>query len=291
MDDKIISGRLIAKSIDEETKKMVLSARIKPSLTVVLVGNNPDSRAYIRQKKKRSELLDIAFALQIIPEDADITELLTCIKDLNNDNTVTGIIVQMPLPAVFIEKNKDVFPSSDISRFVIDAINPIKDVDGLTSVNIAKYVTGDTTGFRPATPQGIMAILDSKGYALKGKKVVVIGRSMIVGKPVMFLLLERGASVTLLHSQSEDIAAYTKQADVVIAAAGVRSMIKGDMIKKGSFLIDVGMTAIPGKGFGGDIDTEDVLPECAYVTPVPGGVGPLTVSFLMRNVVMAASHD
>ncbi|MFW6298469.1 MAG: bifunctional methylenetetrahydrofolate dehydrogenase/methenyltetrahydrofolate cyclohydrolase FolD [Bacillota bacterium] len=272
---QIIDGKALSKSIRAEVKKEVESLREKhgksPHLVVVLVGDNPASETYVRMKHKACEKAGIKSTT--INKDASIKEdeLLRLIHELNHDDDVHGILVQLPLPK-HIDANK-----------VINTIAYQKDVDGFHPMNIAALQIG-TEGIIPATPKGIMTLLDHTGIKLEGKNAVIIGRSNIVGKPVAQLLLKANATVTIAHSRTRNLSELAASADVLVAAVGRPKMVTADMVKEGATVIDVGVNRIEGK-LVGDVDFENVKDKAANITPVPGGVGPMTIASLLENTV------
>lgn len=281
----IIDGTRLAKEVEASLKEKIVKYHYerKPKLAIILIGSNPDSLRYIKRKNKKCDECGIDHELFTFEVDASVEAVISTISRLNVDERVDGILMQMPLPVDFVSRSQ----MSDVSRYLLDHIVPDKDVDGLGSMNIAKYVLGDTNGFVPATPQGVMYILQSINCVLEGKHVVIIGRSMIVGKPLAFLLLAKDAVVTITHSKTSSIADFTKDADIVIAAAGRPGLVQAEMIREGAVVIDVGISVGEDKSLSGDVDFNAVAKKASYITPVPGGVGPLTVAFLLDNLVKA----
>jgi methylenetetrahydrofolate dehydrogenase (NADP+)/methenyltetrahydrofolate cyclohydrolase len=287
---KIIDGKKIAseikKEIAEEVIKLKTAGKKVPHLAAILVGNNSSSETYVSNKVKDCE--EVGFKSTVIRFSSEITEtvLLKKIAELNNDPDVDGFIVQLPLPA-HISEHK-----------VIEAIDPRKDADGFHPVNIGKMVIG-LSGFLPATPYGIVELIRRYNIEISGKNCVVIGRSNIVGRPVSILLSQKGmdATVTVVHSRSKNIKDIVSHADIIIAAIGSPDFVKGDMVKEGVVVIDVGTTRIVSQetrsGFKlvGDVDFDSVAPKCSYITPVPGGVGPMTRVSLLRNTLIAAKKS
>jgi methylenetetrahydrofolate dehydrogenase (NADP+)/methenyltetrahydrofolate cyclohydrolase len=287
---KIIDGKKVAseirKEIAEEVAKLKTAGKKIPHLVAILVGNNGSSETYVANKVKDCE--EVGFKSTIIRFGKEITEtvLLEKITELNNDQDVDGFIVQLPLPS-HISENK-----------VIEAIDPQKDADGFHPVNIGKMVIG-LPGYLPATPYGIVELIRRYGIETSGRNCVVIGRSNIVGRPVSILLSQKGmdATVTVVHSRTKNIKDIVSQADIIIAAIGSPAFVKEDMVKNGAVVIDVGTTRIVSKetksGFKlvGDVDFENVAPKCSFITPVPGGVGPMTRVSLLRNTLIAAKRD
>ena len=283
---QIIDGNALSKQLREDVARRAtaLQARgITPGLAVVLVGDNPASQVYVRNKVKACADAGLHSVLE--KYNADLTEaaLLARVDALNNDPSIHGILVQLPLPA-HIDAHK-----------VIEAISPAKDVDGFHVASAGALMVGQP-GFWPCTPYGCMKMLESIGYKLRGKHAVVIGRSNIVGKPMALMLLQQNATVTICHSATADLKAMTLQADVIIAAVGKRNVLTADMVKPGAVVIDVGMNRIPEgeEGAGklcGDVDFAGVSQVAGYITPVPGGVGPMTITMLLVNTLEAAERE
>ena len=277
---QLIDGVALSKKLREEvtTRAKALKARgITPGLAVVLVGENPASQVYVRNKVKGCE--DCGFHSVLEKYDASMTEaeLLARIAALNADPSIHGILVQLPVPA-HIDANK-----------VIEAISPQKDVDGFHIASAGALMTG-MPGFWPCTPYGCMKMLESINYELKGKHAVVIGRSNIVGKPMALMLLQKNATVTICHSGTQNLKALTLQADVIVAAVGKRNMVTADMVKPGAVVLDVGMNRNDEGKLCGDVDFEGVRQVAGYITPVPGGVGPMTITMLLVNTLEAAER-
>lgn len=276
---KVVYGNEIAASIKEELKESINaikeSGKRLPCLVVVLVGENPASISYVTGKEKACLEIGMENRLLRLPEETSQEELLTLIQKLNKDTDVDGILVQLPLPA-HIDENEVLF-----------TIDPDKDVDGFHPCNIGKMMMGVET-FLPCTPKGIMVMLDHMGgNDLSGKKAVVIGRSNIVGKPVAQLLLQRNATVTIAHSRTKDIEKIASQADVLIAAVGKPRLIKANWVKAGAAVIDVGVNRDENNKLCGDVDFAEVEAKCSYITPVPKGVGPMTIAMLLSNTLEA----
>ena len=269
----IIDGKLVRKEMLEELKKKVHKLNENLSLLVIQVGNDEASNVYIKQKETAALEVGYNFIHKHYTEDISEEDLINSIQKYNNDNLITGIMVQMPIPKTLN------------STTILNTIDPLKDVDGLTSVNAGKLVQ-NIEGLVPCTAKGIIDLLDYYQIPLEGSNVVIIGRSILVGKPVSYLLTNRNASVTLLHSKSQNIKDYTKRADIVIVAVGIPHFLKEDMVKDNAIVIDVGISRIDGKLIG-DVDFDKVKDKCQYITPVPGGVGPMTVYELMNNVYLA----
>ena len=244
-------------------------------LAVILVGDDPASRVYVNGKKKACEELGIRSFEYALPADTREEELLGLLEQLNEDDNVDGILVQLPLPKHLNETT------------VIETIRADKDVDAFRYENVGRIMVGNAH-FLPCTPAGVMELIDRTGIDLTGKECVVIGRSNIVGKPQALLLLQRNATVTICHSKTRDLAEVTRRADVVVAAVGRANLITGDMIKEGAVVIDVGMNRLPDGKLCGDVEFASVSEKASYLTPVPGGVGPMTITMLMRNTIEAA---
>lgn len=269
-----LSGREPAAHIIENAKHIVKTMKRAPHLVVVLMGNDAASELYVKKKLQKAESIGVLATLMRLDESASEAELLSLVKKLNGDSAVDGFIVQSPIP-------KHV----NYSR-VVEAISPQKDVDGWTSTNMGRMFLGISETFMPATPMGIIKMLDYYKVEIAGKDVTVVGRGNVVGKPLAFMLLERNATVTICHSKTKDLAFHTKKADIVISAAGVPHIIKADMVKEGAYVVDVGTGSVGGKTVG-DVDFENVIKK-AHCSPVPGGVGPMTVAMLISNVIEAA---
>jgi methylenetetrahydrofolate dehydrogenase (NADP+)/methenyltetrahydrofolate cyclohydrolase len=286
-----IDGAAVAAKVLEETKQRVDALRqrgIQPGLAVVLVGNDPASRAYVRSKDRKAAELGLHSVKEELPADTTQEELLALVEKLNADPAVHGILVQSPPP-----------PQIDEAA-IVRAIDPRKDVDGFHPVNVAKLALEDPTGFVPCTPLGCIRLLQESGIETAGKNAVVVGRSMIVGKPMALLLMKRGpggdATVTVAHSRTKNLAAITRAADIVVAAIGRPHFLGSDHIREGTVVIDVGINRIDDpsnpKGYRlvGDVDYDAVAERCAAITPVPGGVGPMTIAMLMSICVTAAER-
>lgn len=275
---EIIDGKALSLELREAMKEEVTKLKavgIHPKLTVVLVGNHPASKSYVNGKKKACHETGIDSEILELSTSVTETELLQQIHKLNNDPTVHGILVQLPLPD-HIQEQK-----------VIEAIRPEKDVDGFHPVNIGRMMTGMDT-FLPCTPYGIITMLQSKSIPIKGQHAVVIGRSNIVGKPVAQLLLNHHATVTICHSQTKDLKNHTKQADILIVAIGKAHVVDESYIKEGATVIDVGINRLDNGTLTGDVDFQNVKEKAAYLTPVPRGVGPMTITMLLKNTIKAA---
>jgi len=288
MTAKIISGTEVAKAIREELKVEVTGLiekhGITPGLVTILVGEDPASQSYVAAKNKTAHALGIHSEQVTLPADTSEADLLALVDKYNKDPRINGILVQLPLPKHINEAN------------VLYAIDPDKDVDGFHPVNVGKMMLGEQC-FLPCTPHGILELLVRSGVQTSGAEVVVIGRSNIVGKPIANLMLQKraggNATVTLCHTRTRDMAAHCRRADILIAAVGVPKMVTADMVKDGVAIIDVGVNRIgmteSGKAIlAGDVDFEAVKEKASFITPVPGGVGPMTITMLMKNTVQAA---
>jgi methylenetetrahydrofolate dehydrogenase (NADP+)/methenyltetrahydrofolate cyclohydrolase len=286
-----IDGAAVAAKVMEETKARIaaLAQRgVRPGLAVVLVGDDPASRAYVRSKDRKAAELGLHSVKHELPADTGQATLLALVAELNADPSVHGILVQSPPPPQINEAE------------VVLAIDPRKDVDGFHPVNVAKLAMEDPTGFVPCTPLGCIRLLHEAGIETAGKSAVVVGRSMIVGKPMALLLMKRGpggdATVTVAHSRTRNLAEVTRGADIVIAAIGRPHFLGAEHIREGAVVIDVGINRVDDpthpKGYRlvGDVDYDAVAPKCAAITPVPGGVGPMTIAMLMANCVTAAER-
>lgn len=270
---EIINGKEIAENILNNIKKEVENFDVKPTLAVIIVGCDPASKVYVKNKIKKSEFLGFNSILKELPEDIQKEELLDVIKNLNNDKNVNGILLQLPLPKGLDEKD------------FLDEISPIKDVDGFTTYNSGKLFKGEKPYSIACTPKGIIKLLETKNINLEGKVAVVVGRSNIVGKPVANLLLQKNATVIQAHSKTKNLPEILKLADIIISATGKEEFIKGDMVKEGAIIIDVGITRNKNGKLTGDVDFESVYNKVSYITPVPGGVGPMTIATLMENTL------
>ncbi|MBN8710857.1 MAG: bifunctional 5,10-methylene-tetrahydrofolate dehydrogenase/5,10-methylene-tetrahydrofolate cyclohydrolase [Verrucomicrobia bacterium 61-8] len=288
---KQIDGAAVAQKVHQETRQRIeaLAARgIQPGLAVVLVGDDPASRAYVRSKDKRAAELGFYSVKKELPVTTTQEELLAVVQELNSDPAIHGILVQSPPPKQIDE------------AAIVRAIDPNKDVDGFHPVNVAKLALEDPTGFVPCTPLGCIRLLEEAGVSTAGANAVVVGRSMIVGKPMALLLMRRGkggdATVTVAHSRSKNLAAITRSAEIVIAAVGRPHFLGADHIGEGAVVIDVGINRIDdptspkGTRLVGDVDYDAVAARCAAITPVPGGVGPMTIAMLMANTVQACEQ-
>lgn len=279
---ELIDGKLVSASIREKLKNEIDTfmsvSGIVPGLAVVLVGDNPASLVYVRNKKKACEQVGINSFEITLPGDASESELLECIRSLNSDPKVHGILVQLPLPPHINEET------------VINAIDPKKDVDAFHPSNVGKIMIGSYT-FLPCTPAGIIDLLDYYGIAVSGKKCVVLGRSNIVGKPMAHLLLERNGTVTVCHSKTRNLEEETRTADILVVAVGKPEFVKGNMVKPGSVVIDVGINRKDDGKLVGDVEFSSVNQIASYLSPVPGGVGPMTITTLLKNTFNAAKQS
>jgi methylenetetrahydrofolate dehydrogenase (NADP+)/methenyltetrahydrofolate cyclohydrolase len=286
-----IDGAAVAAKVMEETKARIAALAqwgVRPGLAVVLVGDNPASRAYVRSKDRKAAELGLHSVKHELPADTNQAKLLALVAELNADPAIHGILVQSPPP-----------PQINEAEIVL-AIDPRKDVDGFHPVNVAKLALEDSTGFVPCTPLGCIRLLQEAGIDTAGKNAVVVGRSMIVGKPMALLLMKRGsggdATVTIAHSRTRNLAEVTRGADIVIAAIGRPHFLGAEHIREGAVVIDVGINRVDDpanpKGYRlvGDVDYDAVASKCAAITPVPGGVGPMTIAMLMANCVTAAER-
>ncbi len=275
---KLIDGKEVSAFIKNQVKDETQKLRergTEVSLAVIIVGNDPASRVYVNNKKKACEATGIISYEYALPEETTQQELLALIEKLNNDKKINGILCQLPLPS-HIDEQK-----------VIDTISPIKDVDCFHAVNVGKLWLGDYD-FSSCTPMGVIHLLDYYNIDVTGKNCVIVGRSNIVGKPMASLLLEKSATVTVCHSKTQNLKAFTSNADVVIAAVGRAKFITADMVKDGAVIIDVGINRDENGKLCGDVDFEAVKEKASYITPVPGGCGPMTIAVLMKNTLVAA---
>ncbi|HLU22220.1 bifunctional methylenetetrahydrofolate dehydrogenase/methenyltetrahydrofolate cyclohydrolase FolD [Lederbergia graminis] len=280
MSATLINGKEISAKIRKELEQEVAeltAAGIKPGLAVILVGNNPASRTYVTSKQKSCKAIGMESLLIEMPEDVEEATLLAKIEELNNQDDIHGILVQLPLPAHISEQK------------VIETISHTKDVDGFHPINVGKMMIGQDT-FLPCTPYGVMKMLEHEGIEISGKHAVIIGRSNIVGKPQGQLLLRENATVTYCHSKTPDLASFTQKADILVAAIGKAKMITKDYVKQGAVVIDVGMNRDENNKLCGDVDFDDVVEKAGYITPVPGGVGPMTITMLLANTVKSARN-
>jgi methylenetetrahydrofolate dehydrogenase (NADP+)/methenyltetrahydrofolate cyclohydrolase len=276
---QIIDGRQISAQVKEQVRaeaaELLEKHGVQAGLAVVIVGNNPASRVYVNNKKKACETVGFRSFEYALPEETTQEELLELVDTLNKDDKVNGILVQLPLPAQIDE------------TAIINAISPEKDVDAFHPQNVGRIMIGDYA-FLPCTPAGVMELLDASGVEVSGKKCVVIGRSNIVGKPMAMLLLHRSGTVTICHSKTQELASVTRKADILVAAVGRANFVTADMVKEGAVVIDVGMNRLENGKLCGDVDYAAVAPKASRITPVPGGVGPMTIAMLMKNTLTAA---
>ena len=272
MPAKIIDGSAIAAKVRAELKIKVSKLRKKPGLAFVLVGENPASEVYVKFKGKACEEVGFYSEVHRLPENIDEMKLLQLIDKLNQDPKINGMIVQLPLPKQINE------------NLIIESIVPHKDADGFNAINMGNMLIGNNL-ILPATPKGIIYLLESTGVDLEGKHAVVVGRSNIVGKPISILLQQKDCTVTMCHSKTQPLGSYTKQADILIAAVGKPKFITADMVKKGAIVIDVGTTKDEKGKLVGDVDFDEVKKVASYITPVPGGVGPMTIACLLENTL------
>jgi methylenetetrahydrofolate dehydrogenase (NADP+)/methenyltetrahydrofolate cyclohydrolase len=280
MTAQLIDGNALSKQLRAQVAADTAQLKaqgLTPGLAVVLVGDNPASQVYVRNKVKACEEAGLHSVLEKYDASMSEADLLARVEALNNDASIHGILVQLPLPA-HIDAQK-----------VIEAISPAKDVDGFHIASAGALMTG-MPGFWPCTPYGCMKMLESIGYDLKGKHAVVIGRSNIVGKPMALMLLQKDATVTVAHSRTQNLKALTLQADVIVAAVGKRNVLTADMVKPGAVVLDVGMNRNDEGKLCGDVDFEGVKEVAGYITPVPGGVGPMTITMLLVNTLESAQR-
>lgn len=270
----IIDGKKLAQKIRLELKTEAEKFKTRPKLAVILVGNDPASKIYVRNKNKACEEVGINYEEHVLEETTKMEDLLQLIDRLNSDDSINGILLQAPLPK-HLEINR-----------VFEEISPIKDVDGFNPINVGKLLIGEDT-FISCTPYGIIKMLEEYNIPIQGRNAVVVGRSNIVGKPLAQCLLNKNATVIICHSKTENLSNYTKNADILISAVGKANLITADMVKEGATVIDVGMNRNDNGKLCGDVDFENVKEIASYITPVPGGVGPMTITMLMNNVIKA----
>ena len=273
---RIVYGSELSLRLKGELKEKLLGPEFKrkPKLAVVLAGDNPASLSYVKGKGRACEEVGMDFILQHYPEDVSEEELLKAVSDLNADDGIDGIIVQLPLPKGLNEKK------------ILDTIDPAKDVDGLHPVNTGKLFLGEKDGFVPCTAQGVVALLKEMGEELCGKNAVIIGRSKLVGMPLTKLLLNENCTVTVCHSRTQELAKIASQADILVVAIGRPRFVTAEYIKEGACVVDVGVNRVDGK-LCGDVDFENVKDKCKAITPVPKGVGPMTITMLLENTARA----
>jgi methylenetetrahydrofolate dehydrogenase (NADP+)/methenyltetrahydrofolate cyclohydrolase len=277
---KLIDGKAISAQIREELKEEVAAmtaAGTRPGLAVVIVGDDPASKVYVRNKKRGCEELGIYSEEYALPADTTQQALIELVQKLNARDEIDGILVQLPLPGQISDKA------------VIDAIAPEKDVDAFSAYNVGRILIGDYR-FVPCTPAGCMELLARSGVEIKGKRCVVLGRSNIVGKPMAVLLLEKHGTVTICHSRTVDLKKIAAEADILVAAIGKAKFVTADMVKPGAVVVDVGINRDENGKLCGDVDFEAVEPIAGYITPVPGGVGPMTITMLLRNTIASAKR-
>ena len=278
---EIISGKECSEKVRGEIAADVEKFKRRygyvPGLTVIIVGENPASVVYVRNKKKACINVGMNSEVIELPESTSEEQLLSYIDKLNDDKSVHGILVQLPLPSHINEEA------------VINRISPEKDVDAFHPVNVGKVMTGNFS-FVPCTPAGVMEMLKYKGISITGKHCVIIGRSTIVGKPQAMLMLKENATVTVCHSKTRNLSEITRTADIIVAALGRAKFVKADMVKEGAIVVDVGINRMSDGKLCGDVDFESVEPVASYITPVPGGVGPMTITMLLKNTLTAAEN-
>lgn len=279
---EIIDGKLVSATVREniakETAEFTKATGIIPGLAVILVGNDPASAVYVRNKHKACQAAGMNSIQIYMPEDTTEEALLDKIHELNSDSSVHGILVQLPLPKHISEEK------------VISAISPDKDVDAFHPVNVGKIMTGNYS-FLPCTPAGVMKLLDFYNIEISGKKCVVIGRSNIVGKPMALLLLEKNGTPTICHSKTKDLFSVTKEADILVVAIGRANFVGKDAVKDGAVVIDVGINRLSDGKLAGDVNFDEVAEKASFITPVPGGVGPMTITILLENTLTAAKNS
>ena len=269
--DKIINGEALSLQIQDNIKKEIKSCMIRPSVAVIQVGDNPASNSYIKRKETACNNVGVYFRLYKFDEGTPELTIINKIKELNNDEYVNGILVQLPLPEQYNEKR------------IVNSIINSKDIDGLTDINVGRMIIGKKT-LVPCTPLGIMRLLEEYNVELAGKNVVIVGRGKLVGRPLITLMLAKDATVTVCHSKTTNLAEMTKMADVLVVACGVPNLITADMVKDDVVVIDAGINRIDGK-LCGDVDFEAVSKKASLITPVPKGVGPMTVAMLLQNII------
>lgn len=278
---KLINGKEVSLAVQERIRKeteVLKEKGITPGLAVVIVGDDPASRTYVNNKKKACERVGFHSEEYALPATTTQEELLALVKELNQRPEINGILVQSPLPKGLDEK------------MIVENIDPNKDVDAFHAVNVGKIMIGDFS-FLPCTPAGVIELLDYEGIDIAGKECVVLGRSNIVGKPMAMLLLHRNGTVTICHSRTKNLQEVCARADILVAAVGKPGFVTGDMVKEGAVVIDVGINRNAEGKLCGDVDFDSVVPKAAYLTPVPGGVGPMTIAMLMQNTLTAAKEQ
>lgn len=274
----IIDGKAVSKKVKEDVKaecEQLKAKGVTPGLAVIIVGDDPASQVYVHNKEVACEACGFYSVKYALPAETTQEELNALIDELNKDDKINGILCQLPLPSHLDDKE------------VINRIDPLKDVDAFHPVNVGAIMIGDYN-YLPCTPAGVMELIHSTGVDVSGKKAVVMGRSNIVGKPMAMLLLHENATVEITHSRTQNLSDITKEADILVAAIGKAKFVKADMVKDGAVVIDVGMNRDENGKLCGDVDFEDVKDKCSFITPVPGGVGPMTIAMLMKNTLTAA---
>lgn len=271
---KIIDGKAVSAAVKESVREEIIRDGLDIGLAVVIVGNNQASRVYVNNKKKACEVCGIKSYEYALPEETTEEQLLELVDTLNKDSKINGILVQLPLPKQINEEK------------IIERISPLKDVDAFHAVNVGKIMIGNYA-FLPCTPAGVMELIHSTGVDVCGKNCVVIGRSNIVGKPMAMLLLHENATVTICHSKTQNLAEICSKADILVSAVGRADFVTADMIKEGAVVIDVGMNRNAEGKLCGDVKFDECAAKAGWITPVPGGVGPMTIAMLMKNTVMA----
>ncbi|WP_296967088.1 bifunctional methylenetetrahydrofolate dehydrogenase/methenyltetrahydrofolate cyclohydrolase FolD [uncultured Eubacterium sp.] len=274
----IIDGKAVSKKVKEDVKaecEQLKAKGVTPGLAVIIVGDDPASQVYVHNKEVACEVCGFYSVKYALPAETTQEELNALIDKLNKDDKINGILCQLPLPSHLDDKE------------VINRIDPLKDVDAFHPVNVGAIMIGDYN-YLPCTPAGVMELIHSTGVDVSGKKAVVMGRSNIVGKPMAMLLLHENATVEITHSRTQNLADITKEADILVAAIGKAKFVKADMVKDGAVVIDVGMNRDENGKLCGDVDFDDVKDKCSFITPVPGGVGPMTIAMLMKNTLTAA---
>ena len=274
----IIDGKIVSANVKRQVKlenQKLMDMGITTGLAVVIVGDDPASRVYVNNKKKACELVGFKSFEYALPQETTQSQLLELVQALNQDDNINGILVQLPLPKHIDE------------TAIIDAISPDKDVDAFHPINVGKIMVGDYA-FLPCTPAGVMELIKSTGVDLTGKDCVVIGRSNIVGKPMAMLLLHSNGTVTICHSKTKDLKSICLNADVIVASVGRPNFVTADMVKQGAIVIDVGINRMADGRLCGDVDFAEVSKKAGYITPVPGGVGPMTIAKLMKNTLTAS---
>lgn len=269
----IIDGKKVANSILEELKLKISKLDKKPTIAVIIVGEDPASKIYVKTKHQKAQELGMNSIVIEMPADVSQESLLAKINELNNKQDITGILVQMPLP-VHIDSYK-----------VIEAISPLKDVDGFSYENVAKNARGLVPYAYSCTPKGILRLLDEYEIKIEGQQVLIIGRSNIVGKPLSMMFLNRNATVTIAHSKTKNLQKLALESDIIVAAVGVPKLVKSTWVKDGAVVIDVGINRMSDKKLVGDVDFEEIQSKASFITPVPGGVGPMTIAMLLENTL------